>query len=61
MNVDGMSAKNPSWTVFVMVTVPGTIGSVILILFGKYLWANGVAFINKWTRQARGCYEHVFA
>jgi len=38
MNVGGMSSNNPSWSLFWMVTAPGTAVIVIVILSGKYLW-----------------------
>jgi hypothetical protein len=38
MNVGGMSSENPSWGLFVNITVPGTIAGGLLIVIGKYLW-----------------------
>jgi len=38
MNVGGMSSNNPSWSLFWVVTAPGTVVIVIIILSGKYLW-----------------------
>jgi hypothetical protein len=38
MNVGGMSAENPSWTLFCSVAFPGSVGCVLLLWLFKWLW-----------------------
>jgi hypothetical protein len=40
MNVGGMGAENPSWALFFQITIPGTFGSMIILLALKWLWSN---------------------
>ena len=38
MNVGGMNTNSIPWQSFIIASVPGTVGIVFAILFGKHLW-----------------------
>jgi hypothetical protein len=46
MNIGGMTANNPSWNTFIIVSVPGTVVAIVVVLCGKYLWTDPALIMN---------------